>query len=75
MVATVDLDAPDAYLVDAQSSRCSNWLCKNTVRVALNKGETFYDSSFELPPVANRFSLFAETVKRRRAARVTNASV
>ena len=73
VVATVDLDAPDAYLVDESSCRSSNWLCKNAVRVALPRGETFYDSSFERAPVANRFSLFAETVKRRREAQATNA--
>lgn len=75
VVATVDLDAPDAHLVDTTSPSCSNWLCKNTVRVALARGETFYDSSFVRAPVANRFSLFAETLKRRRATQATNASV
>ena len=71
-VATVDLDAPDAYLVDEQSQWKSRWLLKNTVRVSLLAGETFYDSA-KLPKhkVDNTFSLFAKTVERRRAASAT----
>ena len=69
VVATVDLDAPDAYLVEPTHADHSKWLVKNTVRVKLAKGETFYDAA--RTPVrrpANRFSLFAQTVKRRRDA-------
>ena len=67
VVATLDLDAPDAHLIDPGHAEHSRWLVKNTVRVELPGGETFYDSSqlpVRKPP--NRFSLFAETVKRRR---------
>ena len=67
VVATVDLDAPDAHLVDKSSDRSSNWLCKNTVRVSLPRGEAFYDRNYQPEPLPNTFSLFAETVKRRRA--------
>ena len=67
VVATFDLDAPDAYLIDPDHPDHSSWLVKNTVRVQLPRGETFYDSS-KLPARKrpNPFSLFAETVKRRR---------
>lgn len=69
-VATIDLDAPDAYLVDDQSQWRSRWLLKNTVRVSLSAGETFYDRA-KVPTrkVDNNFSLFVNTLKRRRAAR------
>ena len=69
VVATVDLDAPDGYLVDPTHAKRSKWLVKNTVRVKLPPGETFYEAA-QTPArrQANRFSLFAETVKRRRSA-------
>jgi len=68
LVATVDLDAPDAYLVDPNNVKHSKWLVKNCVFVRLPAGETFYDKA-RLPTLqlGNTFSLFAETVKRRRA--------
>ena len=66
-MATVDLDAPDGYLVDPEHEDHSKWLVKNTVRVKLPRGETFYDAARK-PKVKldNAFSLFARTVKRRR---------
>lgn len=67
VVATVDLDAPDAHLVDKDSNWRSKWLLKNGVFVRLEAGETFFKRE-ELPTVKleNKFSLFAQTVKRRR---------
>ena len=65
IVATVDLDAPDAFLVDDQNPEHSKWLVKNCVIVHLPAGETYYQK-VEPVNVPNKFSLFAETVKRRR---------
>ena len=67
VVATIDLDAPDAYLADAQQEGHSKWLLKNCVFVRLPAGATFYNSA-ALPKLKldNKFSLFAGTVKRRR---------
>ena len=69
VVATLDLDAPDAYLVDVDSERRSRWLLKNCVFVRLPEGETFFEQD-QVPTckLENRFSLFAQTVKRRRLA-------
>ena len=69
VVATIDLDAPDAYLVQAGSPKCSNWLLKNCVILRLPAGEAFYDRG-AVPHVVveNAFSRFADTVKRRRLA-------
>ena len=66
-VATVDFDAPDAYLIDESSPWQSTWLMKNTVRVCLSQGETFYDPA-KVPKrkLHNRFSLFAATLQKRR---------
>ena len=68
VVATVDLDAPDAYLVDPGSKWQSRWLLANTTVLRLPPGEKFYEES-QVPRgvVPNEFSLFAQTVKRRRA--------
>ena len=68
VVATVDLDAPDAYLVDEQHEEHSKWLCKNCVFVRLPAKGTFYNKA-RVPKVKieNTFSLFARTLKRRRA--------
>jgi hypothetical protein len=69
IVATIDLDAPDAFLVDARSPKFSRWLLKNCVIVRLPGGETFFDrGALPKEPVENTFSRFAETVKRRRRA-------
>lgn len=67
VVATVDLDAPDAFLADDSSPKRSRWLLKNCVFVRLPAGEFFFDAA-RLPKskVGNRFSLFAQTLKRRR---------
>ena len=67
VVATLDLDTKDAYLVDARDERRSRWLLKNCTFIRLPAGETFYDKT-RLPggSLNNRFSLFAQTVKRRR---------
>lgn len=69
VVATVDLDAPDAHLVDREHEERSKWLCRNCTIVRLPAGDTFYDKS-KLPNVVvpNEFSLFAATLKRRRLA-------
>ena len=69
VVATVDWDAPDSYLVDESSPWRSRWLCKNIVFVRLAEGEAFYDKA-KVPTerVDNTFSAFAQTVRRRRAA-------
>lgn len=67
VVVTVDLDAPDGYLVDAENADRSKWLVKNTVLVPLERGETFYDAAKKPKrKLENTFSLFAKTVKRRR---------
>ena len=68
VVATIDLDAPDAFL--AQSGRrCSQWLLKNCVILRLPAGEAFYDrNALPQEPVANNLSLFAKMAKRRRSA-------
>ena len=69
VVATVDLDAPDGYLMDTEHKDHSKWLVKNTVCVRLPRGEKFYDTSRRpVVPQENHFSLFAQTVKRRRAS-------
>ena len=69
VAVTVDLDAPDAELADPAHEGRSKWLQKNCVFVRLAAGNVFYDSS-RLPQqrVSNEFSLYAETVKRRRLA-------
>ena len=72
VVATVDLDAPDAFLVDSTSKRASKWLRKSIVRVALERGEAFCDTSCHRPAVPNNFSLFAKTLKRRRTERLAS---
>ena len=56
-------------LADPNSNSRSKWLLKNCVFVHLAAGSTFYDSA-RLPKrkVRNRFSLFAETVKKCRQA-------
>ena len=75
-VATVDLDAPDAYLVNEQHKDHSRWLRKNCVIVRLAAGEAFYDQeeANRLPTVANEFSLFAETVRQRRRLQAAGAN-
>ena len=67
VVVTVDLDAPDGFLLDPQSRKHSKWLVRNTVVLRLPRGETFFDKT-KLPKrkLENTFSLFADTVKRRR---------
>ena len=67
VVATVDLDAPDGYLLDKASEYRSKWLVKNTVLVQLPRGETFYDQRRKpTGTLENPFSLFAKTVTKRR---------
>ena len=67
IVVTVDLDAPDGYLVDPEHPKRSKWLCKNCVFVRLERGGTFYDAT-KVPStkLENTHSLFAQTLKRRR---------
>ena len=69
IVATVDLDAPDPELVDASHPHHSKWLLKNCIIVKLGPGEAYYEKD-QIPNVKieNRFSLFAETVRKKRAA-------
>ena len=69
IAVTVDLDAPDAHLADRSDQKRSKWLCKNCVFVKLPAGETFYDKD-KVPTrkIKNKYSLFAQTVKRRRMA-------
>ena len=67
VVVTVDLDAPDGFLLDAGHTSHSKWLVRNTVVVQLPRGETFYDASKKPKrKLENSFSLFAETVRKRR---------
>ena len=67
VVATIDLDAPDAHLVQAGSPKCSKWLLKNCVILRLPAGDAFYDrGAVPQAVVENAFSRFADTVKRRR---------
>ena len=75
VVATVDLGAPDAYLVDPGSKWQSRWLLANTTVLRLPPGEKFYEES-QVPrgSVPNEFSLFAQTVKRRRAQAAVSPS-
>jgi hypothetical protein len=67
VVATVDLDAPDAFLADPTHENACKWLRKNCVFIRSAAGGVFYDAA-KLPKtkVENRFSLYAATVKRRR---------
>ena len=68
ITVTVDLDAPDSYLIDASCTDRSRWLLKNCVFIKLPTGEKFYDVA-RVPKrkLENKFSLFATTLKRRRA--------
>ena len=67
VVATIDLDAPDAYLADETSEWRSKWLCKNCVVLRLPRGEAFYErTAVPKRRLENTFSLFAQTVQRRR---------
>ena len=69
MVATIDLDAPDQYLIDAGYAKRPRWLLKNRIIVRFADGEKFYEDLQEPPqPIPNTYSLFAETVRKRRAA-------
>ena len=65
IIATIDLDTPDAFLVDPDSPQRSKWLLKNCEIVRLSGGDTYYEK-VDPVRVPNEFSLFAETVKRRR---------
>ena len=68
IVATLDLDAPDKYYIDHDSEWRSRWLLNNCVFVSLPAGETFFEKRVGAKPeIANSFSLFAQTPKRRRA--------
>ena len=69
VVATIDLDTPDAYLVDDGSPDKSNWLMRNCTVLRLRPGDAFYDKSLVPRKVLpNRFGLYAATIKRRRSA-------
>ena len=67
IVATIDLDTPDGQLVDSESPERSKWLCKNCQILRLPMGDAFFDKE-ELPDVTlrNKFSLFVQTLKKRR---------
>ena len=74
VVATVDLDAPDAHLVDPNHTGRSRWLLRDCTIVRLQPGECFFEKSKKpTEKVPNEFSLFAKTVKRRRAAQELEA--
>ena len=65
IVATVDFDAKDAYLVDGDSMWRSKWLCGNTVLVKLEEGEAFYEQRVEVAgPAAD--TLFAQHLRAQR---------
>ena len=66
IVATIDLDAPDPWLVDVDSDKKSSWLLKNCVVLRLAPGETFYEPRLGPAPRLENAASFAETVKRRR---------
>ena len=67
IIATIDLDAPDPYLVDPQDTRHSRWLLANCVTFRLPPGEAFFNkAAVPQETVPNTFSLFAKTLKRRR---------
>ena len=68
VVATIDLDTPDAHLVQVGHADSSKWLLRNCVILRLQAGEAFYDKA-RVPDgdVSNRFGLYAQTLKRRRA--------
>ena len=68
VVATVDMDAPDSHLVEEGNPNASRWLLRNLVVLSLSPGETFYTKPPTPPPsIPNTFSLFAETLRKRRA--------
>lgn len=74
IAVTVDLDAPDAHLADCSHEKRSKWLCKNCVFVRLPAGEAFYDKGrVPTKKIHNKYSLFAQTVKRRRMAAAAEA--
>jgi hypothetical protein len=75
VVASVDLDAPDAHLVDPDSAESSNWLVKNCKMCRVSRDEKFYDKD-RVPKVKvpNIFSLFTQTVKRRRGGETATNS-
>ena len=71
IVATVDFDATDKYLVDATSQWRSKWLCANTVVVRLEEGAAFYEQRAEVAgPAAD--TLFAQHLRARRATVAEN---
>ena len=66
VVATIDLDAPDGYLVNPKSPKKSRWLTKNCVIIRLGAGQCFY--KVDQQPAEkriNKYSLFAATVRKR----------
>ena len=67
IVATIDLDTPDGQLVDPDCTERSKWLCKNCQILRLPIGDAFFDKE-QLPDVTlpNKFSLFVQTLKKRR---------
>ena len=75
VVATVDLDAPDKHLVDAGHAKKSRWLLKNCVIIKLADGEKFYEESGPRKVIPNKYSLFAETVRKRRAEELARPAV
>ena len=66
IIATVDLDAPDACLVEEGGPNASRWLLKNCEIVRLQPGETFYKQrDGPAPRIPNTYSLFAKTLRKR----------
>ena len=91
--ATIDLDAPDKYLVQLYvpvedkgsgkgkskdlvlNPRRSRWLLGNTVRIELGTGEKFWDASGpDRLPQNNTFSIFAQSLRRRRRTEAGEAA-
>ena len=69
IIATVDFDAQDRYLVQGDGPRRSNWLLANAVVVRLREGQTFYGQQDEvLGPDAD--TLFARHLRTRRGTRM-----
>lgn len=67
IVATIDLDAPDSHLVQADHEQRSRWLCRNCDILRLSPGEAFYcKESAPKAKLTNTYSLFAQTLQKRR---------
>ena len=67
VVATADWGAPDGFLIDKDGPRRSRWLVKNCTVVRLNQAKRPSTApACRASAWKTHFSLFAQTVKRRR---------